>query len=111
MFNEKLFLALIDDFLNNELSFELMEEFERALEEEFRREFFNTFKKTVELCHCVAQEEVPQELHVLVIQTICKTRQLSEAECDQIDCESTSQAAPAKPKTSKARKPRKKKRK
>lgn len=108
MFNEKLFLALIDDFMNSELSFELMEEFERALEEEFRRQFFNTFKKTVELCHCVEQEEVPQELHILVIQSICKTPQYSASECMEIDAVPPSKPELPKPKSAK---PRKKKRK
>ncbi|MFH0947581.1 MAG: hypothetical protein V1833_01085 [Elusimicrobiota bacterium] len=68
------FLQLIDDFIDNELDdFGLIEEFEEELENEFCCCFFNTFRKTTDLCHQIHQleiKQVPQKLHYRIIQTI-----------------------------------------
>lgn len=66
----KIFLQLLSDFIDDELDFDLSDEFERELENEFCCCFFNTFKKTVELCHQIEMQEVPQSLHYRIIKTI-----------------------------------------
>ena len=73
------FFELISDFMNRELEAQLMEEFNRSLEEEFFREFFNTFRKTVELCHCMECCEPPEEVHITLIRMIRQTPQIKPA--------------------------------
>lgn len=71
------FFKLVSDFIDQEMDFDLMNEFEKELEDEFCRSFFNTFQKTVELCHQFEMEEVPQELHISVMQAIQETTEIS----------------------------------
>lgn len=66
----RIFLQLLSDFIDDELDFNLSDEFERELEDEFCCCFFNTFKKTVELCHQIEMREVPRHLHYRIIKTI-----------------------------------------
>ncbi len=66
---------LMERLMNEDLSLEGMERFQREIEDEFFRQFFNTFKKTVELCHCIEEEEVPEMLHIRVVEIICRTPQ------------------------------------
>ncbi len=66
---------LMERLMNEDLSLEGMERFQQELEDEFFRQFFNTLKKTVELCHCFEEEEVPETLHIRVVQIICNTPQ------------------------------------
>lgn len=67
------FFKLVSDFIDQELDFELLDEFERDMEDEFCRCFFNTFQKTVELCHELEMEEVPEELHISLMDAIQET--------------------------------------
>ena len=73
------FFKLMNDFIDREMEMALVEEFERTLEEEFFRDFYNTFRRTVELCHDLEREfeaaAVPEELHLTLIQTIQRTPQ------------------------------------
>ena len=71
----KIFLQLLSDFIDDELDFDLSDEFERELEDEFCCCFFNTFKKTVELCHQIEMQEVPEILHYRIIRIIETTTQ------------------------------------
>ena len=66
----KIFLQLLSDFIDDELDFDLTDEFERELEDDICCCFFNTFKKTVELCRQIEMQEVPQSLHYRIIKTI-----------------------------------------
>lgn len=63
---------LMEDFINEGMPFEGMERLHRELEDEFYRQFYNTLKKTVELCHCMEEEKVPETLHIRVIERIQK---------------------------------------
>ncbi|MBN1383670.1 MAG: hypothetical protein JW983_02150 [Elusimicrobia bacterium] len=56
--------------MDDEMDFDLFDEFERTLEDEFCCHYFNTFRKTVELCHLIEIQEVPETLHYRIIQTI-----------------------------------------
>ena len=71
----KIFLRLLSDFIDDELDFDLSDEFERELEDDLCCCFFNTFKKTVELCHQIEMQEVPEILHYRIIRTIETTTQ------------------------------------
>lgn len=70
------FFRLVSNFIDQEMDFELMDEFEHDLEDEFCRCFFNTFQKTVELCHQFEMEKVPEELHISVMHAIQETAEL-----------------------------------
>lgn len=89
MIDHDAFLRLMLDFLNEDLDLDRMEEFHRKMEEEFYRQFFNTYKKTVDLCRCCEMVDVPREVHITLIETLRRTPQ----------------ALPPRPR--KARKPRK----
>ena len=73
------FFRLMNDFIDREMEMDLVHEFERTLEEEFFRDFYNTFRRTVELCHDLEREfestAVPEELHWTLIHTIERTPQ------------------------------------
>ncbi len=75
----KIFLRLLSDFIDDELDFDLSDEFERELEDDLCCCFFNTFKKTVELCHQIEMQEVPEILHYRIIRTIETTPQKKPA--------------------------------
>lgn len=64
------FLLLLSDFLDDELDIGLMDDFERELENEYCCHFFNTFKKTVEICRQIEMLPVPETLHYKIIKTI-----------------------------------------
>ena len=70
----RIFLQLLSDFIDDELDFDLSDEFERELEDGICCYFFNTFKKTVELCHQIEMQEVPRALHYRIIKTIEHTK-------------------------------------
>ena len=70
------FLLLISDFLDNELDFASETEFLESFEDEICRCYFNTFRKTVELCHEIEIREIPQELHRRLIITIEREQSL-----------------------------------
>lgn len=70
------FFKLVSDFIDQELDFDLMDEFERDLEDDFCRSFFNTFQKTVELCHQFEMENVPEELHISLMEAIRETTKI-----------------------------------
>lgn len=69
----KLFLQLLSDFLDDELDVDLADDFERELENEICCHFFNTFKKTVEMCRQIEMIPVPRTLHYKIIKTIGHT--------------------------------------
>ena len=64
------FLLLISDFIDNELDFEIEREFVENFEDECCLYYFNTFRKTVELCRDVQLAEIPQGLHRKLIAKI-----------------------------------------
>ncbi|MDD5687929.1 MAG: hypothetical protein PHE88_08870 [Elusimicrobia bacterium] len=64
------FLLLLSDFMDDEMDFDLIEDFEENLEDEFCCHFLNTFRKTAELCHQIEMQQVPRILHYRIIQTI-----------------------------------------
>ncbi len=72
MINPDSIFKLMEDFINEGMPFEGMERLHRELEDEFYRQFYNTLKKTVELCHCMEEERVPETLHIRVIERIQK---------------------------------------
>jgi len=76
MMDYEKFLQLISDFLDDELDFDLEREFEESFDDEFCRCYFNTFRKTVELCREIEIEEIPQELHRKLIIRIEKEKPL-----------------------------------
>ncbi|MBI5574418.1 MAG: hypothetical protein HY919_07705 [Elusimicrobia bacterium] len=75
----KIFLQLLSDFIDDELDFDLLDEFERELEDDICCCFFNTFKKTVDLCHQIEMQEVPKIVHYHIIKTIETTPQKKTA--------------------------------
>ena len=68
------FLLLVSDFLDNELDLASETEFLESFEDEICRCYFNTFRKTVELCHEIEVREIPRELHRKLIVTIERER-------------------------------------
>jgi hypothetical protein len=70
------FLLLISDFLDDELDRKLEREFMERFEDEFCRCYFNTFRKTVELCHEIETEKIPQKLHRKLIIRIEREKSL-----------------------------------
>ncbi|MEW6556565.1 MAG: Hsp20/alpha crystallin family protein [Elusimicrobiota bacterium] len=72
------FFQLLSDFIDDELDTDLLDDFERELEDDFCRCYFNTFKKTVDLCHQIGLHEVPKNLHYNIIRTIEDTPQKGE---------------------------------
>jgi hypothetical protein len=64
------FFQLLSDFMDDDMEFDLLDDFERNLKDEFCCHFFNTFRKTVELCHQIQMRQVPRTLHYRIIQTI-----------------------------------------
>ncbi len=83
---------LMEQFFDPNLTFGDIERIQREIEDEFDRQFVNTLRKTIELCHCIKEEEVPQTLHAQVIQSICQTPQ----ECDEaFDCDDADNAGGA----------------
>jgi len=68
------FFQLISDFLDDELDRDLEREFLENFEDEFCRCYFNTYIKTIELCHEIEIEEIPLELHERLIMRIEKEK-------------------------------------
>lgn len=64
------FFELLSDFMDDDMDFDLFDEFEKTLEDEFYCCYFNTFRKTVEFCHLLEIHEVPETLHYRIIRTI-----------------------------------------
>lgn len=73
MMDYDLFFKLMSEFMEREMEMDLLEEFEELLEDDYCCCYFNTFKKTVQLCHEVEIEEVPPTLHYTLIETIYHT--------------------------------------
>lgn len=61
------FFRELESLFDRDASFEEMEtlfnKFEHDLDEEMAVYFLHTFRKTIELCHCVEPEPVPDLLH------------------------------------------------
>jgi hypothetical protein len=81
MDQERLFIIiseLLDDGFERDIFDELseldalMDSLFDDFDEECCRYYFNTLKKTVELCHQMEMVEVPEQLHYKVIKTIEK---------------------------------------
>ena len=68
------FFKMVSDFIDQDMDFDLFEEFDRELEDDFYRSFFNTVQKTVELCHHFELEDVPGEVHWSLMEAIQETR-------------------------------------
>ncbi|OGR82042.1 MAG: hypothetical protein A2901_04365 [Elusimicrobia bacterium RIFCSPLOWO2_01_FULL_54_10] len=87
---------MMDDLMEGLIDFDAFErEFDRQfaqMEQDFYREFVNTVRKTVELCHGIECCQPPEELHISL--------------CRAIEC--TPQCAPTKKAKSGRHKPRKK---
>ena len=64
------FFQLLSNFMDDDKEFDFIDDFERTLEDEFCEHFFNTFRRTVELCHQIQMCEVPRRLHYQIIRTI-----------------------------------------
>ena len=75
---EKIF-RLMNEILDREMQTGLIQEFELRLGDAAFQDFFNTFKRTVELCRGLEREfedmTVPQDLHISLIQAIQQTPQ------------------------------------
>ena len=69
------FLELISDFLDEELDFDIEREFAENFEDECCLYYFNTLRKTVELCREIQLTDIPRELHRKLIEKI---------ECDRV---------------------------
>lgn len=70
-----LFFRLMSEFIDEEMDFDLMDEFDDILDDEFCHDFFCTFRKTIELCEEITIEEVPPTLHIILMETIERTSQ------------------------------------
>lgn len=65
--------SLLDEFVDQEMNFDLLDDFEKEFEEfedEFFRCCFNTLVKTVEMCNDFKMIEVPEPLHLSLIEVI-----------------------------------------
>ena len=70
------FFELLSDFMDDDMDFDLFDEIEETLlEDEFCYHYFNTFRKTVEICHQIELQEVPEAVHYRIIQIIEHTPQ------------------------------------
>ena len=73
----EMILLMMDKFMDCGMDFDtLEEEFDRRfaeLEQEFYREFFQTLKKTVELCKNMECCNPPENLHCSLLEAIEKT--------------------------------------
>ncbi|OGS43355.1 MAG: hypothetical protein A2539_03595 [Elusimicrobia bacterium RIFOXYD2_FULL_34_15] len=71
--NYETFLKLVSDFLDDDdddMELDFFENSHETLEDEFAYHFFNTLRRTIELCHQIEMERVPKTLHYNIIRAI-----------------------------------------
>lgn len=71
--NYETLLKLISDFFDDDdddLDLDFFENSKETLEDEFAYHFFNTLRRTIELCHQIEMEHVPKSLHYNIIKSI-----------------------------------------
>ena len=64
---------LLSDYIDQQLESDLCSEIEELMQEDFCcMNLFNTFNKTLELCHEMLEEEieVPEETHIKLYETL-----------------------------------------